>query len=67
MARLGVVLEDELGAGNEVTLAAREQLPPINVRLNLVAGPHMSGVCLEFVGIDYQPLQNVQIGHLKGL
>ena len=42
MVRLGVVLQDELGAGNEVTLAAREQLPPINVRLNLVAGPHMS-------------------------
>ena len=29
MVRLIVVLQDELGAGNEVTLYAREQLPPV--------------------------------------
>ena len=50
MVRLIVVLQDELGAGNEVTLYAREQLPPVDVRLNLVAGPHMSVViCYDFV------------------
>lgn len=46
MVRLIVVLEDELGAGYKVTLDARKQLPPVDVGLNLVAGPHMSVIIL---------------------
>ena len=45
VVRLVVVLEDELGAGDEVALYAGEQLPPVDVGLNLVAGPHVSVVC----------------------